>query len=278
MGMASQKELVNEYLRKHQLVQTLEKALNECVQHRDENPLERIAKFLESTSAAEGAKPSSNPTYINPSNMAEANSTKNGYVLGCFKIKDPKYKTEYAAHIPSTIQPFGGKVYMAKPVPTAAYSEGGDYSMNVVMEFPSVAKALEWEESDAYKLISPKKFEYADPKTLLCVEGPSIHAEDEEGVSKGVVYAEFAVKDPAFGPEYATKIDATLEPFGGCFLVRNTTAEAAYSHGSDKKVTVVVLIEFPSTTKALAWQKSDKYQAIVPARTKYSELISFNIY
>jgi uncharacterized protein (DUF1330 family) len=65
--------------------------------------------------------------------------------------------------------------------------------------------------------------------------------------------------------EYLERIQATLDPFGGRFLV----------HGPEIKVKegawpgTIVVIEFPSVTDAERWYESDAYQAILPLRTDH---------
>ncbi|MFG2090483.1 MULTISPECIES: DUF1330 domain-containing protein [unclassified Spirillospora] len=66
---------------------------------------------------------------------------------------------------------------------------------------------------------------------------------------------------------YMERIQASLDPFGGRFLV----------HGSDPEVMEgpvdgsYVLVEFPDIDKARAWYESDAYQAILPMRTDNME-------
>jgi uncharacterized protein (DUF1330 family) len=59
--------------------------------------------------------------------------------------------------------------------------------------------------------------------------------------------------------EYLQRIDATLAPFGGRFLV----------HGGG--VEVLEVIEFPDLGRARAWYNSGAYQEIVALRTGNSE-------
>ena len=77
------------------------------------------------------------------------------------------------------------------------------------------------------------------------------------------------LRSVALGPdivEYLERIDATLEPFGGSFLV----------HGSDVEILeapwpgVLVVIEFPDRERARAWYASPAYQRILPLRTDNS--------
>jgi uncharacterized protein (DUF1330 family) len=63
--------------------------------------------------------------------------------------------------------------------------------------------------------------------------------------------------------EYIDRIQATMEPFGGRFLV----------HGPDVRVVegewpgTIVILEFPDLEQATAWYESEAYQAILPLRT-----------
>jgi uncharacterized protein (DUF1330 family) len=67
--------------------------------------------------------------------------------------------------------------------------------------------------------------------------------------------------------EYLQRIDATLAPFGGQFIV----------HGGDVEVLEgswpghLIVIEFPDHGQARAWYQSDGYQDILPLRTDNSQ-------
>ncbi|MEU5882699.1 DUF1330 domain-containing protein [Spirillospora sp. NPDC047279] len=66
--------------------------------------------------------------------------------------------------------------------------------------------------------------------------------------------------------EYLKRIDATLEPFGGRFLIHGATPEMKEG---DFKGDLVV-IEFPDMETARAWYDSAAYQAIIPFRADNS--------
>ncbi|MGW6979810.1 DUF1330 domain-containing protein [Streptomyces sp. NPDC054932] len=65
--------------------------------------------------------------------------------------------------------------------------------------------------------------------------------------------------------EYIERIQSTMEPFGGRFLV----------HGKEVEVLegpfpgTVVIIGFPDIERARAWYASPAYQAILPLRTDH---------
>ncbi len=75
--------------------------------------------------------------------------------------------------------------------------------------------------------------------------------------------------DVNLGPgivEYLQRIDATLEPYDGHFIVHG--GEAAVLEGSNPGA--VVVIEFPDRSRAEDWYKSAAYQEILPLRTENS--------
>lgn len=71
----------------------------------------------------------------------------------------------------------------------------------------------------------------------------------------------------SFGPEvteYLERIDATLAPHEGRFLVHGARHECLDGHWQGG----IVVIEFPTLEAAKAWYHSDAYQAILPLRTR----------
>ncbi|SDA96883.1 DUF1330 domain-containing protein [Mesorhizobium qingshengii] len=67
--------------------------------------------------------------------------------------------------------------------------------------------------------------------------------------------------------EYLEKIDATLEPFGGRFVVHGGEFEVVENSWPGH----LIVIEFPDRHHVRAWYKSPAYQAILGLRTENSE-------
>jgi uncharacterized protein (DUF1330 family) len=67
--------------------------------------------------------------------------------------------------------------------------------------------------------------------------------------------------------EYLERIDATLEPFAGRFLIHGATPHVL----EDEFPGTIVVIEFPDREAAAAWYDSPAYQAILPLRTEHSD-------
>ena len=70
-----------------------------------------------------------------------------------------------------------------------------------------------------------------------------------------------------FVTEYGSKVKATVDAFGGQFLVRG--GEVSYREG-EPVGDVDVVIEFPDRATAIAWEESEQYQSILPGRTTNS--------
>ncbi|MCF3105586.1 DUF1330 domain-containing protein [Streptomyces roseoverticillatus] len=66
---------------------------------------------------------------------------------------------------------------------------------------------------------------------------------------------------------YVERIQATLDPFGGRFLVHGAEVEVMEGTWPGN----MVLIGFPGPAEARAWYASPAYQAIVPLRTDHVE-------
>jgi len=87
-------------------------------------------------------------------------------------------------------------------------------------------------------------------------------------------YAVGVLQEVRMGPpivEYLEKIDDTLRPFEGRFVI----------HGGEQDVRegtspgTLIVIEFPDRQAAEGWYRSDAYRAILPLRTENSDSTVF---
>lgn len=88
-----------------------------------------------------------------------------------------------------------------------------------------------------------------------------IHAQQTKA-PLGYVIAEIDVTDPATYQKYSSQVPATLEPYGGHYLVRGGKTQALEGDAPHR----VVVIAFESAEKAKAWEDSPAYSAIRPIR------------
>lgn len=83
-------------------------------------------------------------------------------------------------------------------------------------------------------------------------------------------YAIAHLRTVQVGPDivrYLERIDATLEPFGGRFLVHGNPPEVREGEWPGH----VIVIQFPDRERATAWYESPEYQEILPLRTDNAE-------
>jgi uncharacterized protein (DUF1330 family) len=80
---------------------------------------------------------------------------------------------------------------------------------------------------------------------------------------KGYIFAELEVIDPAGYEEYRRQVPAVVAAYGGRYLVRG--GDPVVLEG-DARIPRMVLLEFDSPERALAWYNSPEYQAILPIR------------
>ncbi|MGI5481012.1 DUF1330 domain-containing protein [Streptomyces lavendofoliae] len=65
---------------------------------------------------------------------------------------------------------------------------------------------------------------------------------------------------------YMERIQATLDPYGGRFLVHGAPAREVREGAWDA---ALVIIGFPSMDHARDWYDSDAYQELIPLRTRH---------
>ncbi len=84
---------------------------------------------------------------------------------------------------------------------------------------------------------------------------------------KALVINEIQVTDAEKYKEYASQVPATLLPFGGVMVVRGGNVEVLSGAEFGGRV---VILEFPSRAKAMAWHESADYQKILKVRNASS--------
>ncbi len=73
------------------------------------------------------------------------------------------------------------------------------------------------------------------------------------------------VADAETYTEYSRQVPATLEPYGGQFLVRGGSTESLEGAWPSPRM---VILQFPDVEQAKAWHASPAYQAILPIRQR----------
>ena len=86
----------------------------------------------------------------------------------------------------------------------------------------------------------------------------------------GFVVAQINVTDPRAYPQYVEKVQATLDLFGGEFLVRGGRSESYEGTPPGERT---VIIRFPSYEAAQDWYHSDAYAPVRALRQAASESV-----
>lgn len=84
----------------------------------------------------------------------------------------------------------------------------------------------------------------------------------------GYAIAQIQVNDAEAYEGYRTQVGATLEAFGGEFLVRGGEMEVLEGEWAYPRV---VVLRFPSVEQAKAWHDSDLYRPLLELRHRVSE-------
>ena len=77
-----------------------------------------------------------------------------GYVIAIVDVKDPEGYAVYSKQVPATIEKYGGR-YLVRGGKTEVREGEWPGPRTVILEFPSLARALEWYESPEYKPLRP---------------------------------------------------------------------------------------------------------------------------
>ena len=80
---------------------------------------------------------------------------------------------------------------------------------------------------------------------------------------KGYVIGELAVEDPAAYEEYRRQVLATIQMYGGRFLVRGGKVEGLEGAAPAGRI---VVLEFPSYDQAAKWYRSAEYAPLIRMR------------
>lgn len=76
---------------------------------------------------------------------------------------------------------------------------------------------------------------------------------------------EIDIQDPAGFEEYRSKVPATIERYGGKYLVRGGRLETLEGEWRPKRI---VVLEFPSIEQAKRWYDSEEYRPLKELRRR----------
>jgi uncharacterized protein (DUF1330 family) len=122
------------------------------------------------------------------------------------------------------------------------------------------------------KVMKLKDISMAAVSSAVLGVAPAANLQAEEAVPHAFVVAIESVHDvETFTKEYGPKVPATLQPYGGRFLVRGGKLTNLEGDAPGR----FVVIEFDSLQNAQKWYQSPEYQALIPIRQKASKSTLF---
>lgn len=77
-----------------------------------------------------------------------------GYVIAIVDVTNAEGYQEYSKHVPATIAKYGGR-YLVRGGKMEVREGEWPGPRTVILEFPSLARALEWYDSPEYKPLRP---------------------------------------------------------------------------------------------------------------------------
>ena len=92
-----------------------------------------------------------------------------GYVMGFIDITNPEGYKAYAAAVPATISAYDGEYLVRGGALTAMEGESPAPRIAVI-RFPSVERAREWYDSEAYRPIRQLRLDNSEGR-LIIIEG-----------------------------------------------------------------------------------------------------------
>ena len=97
-----------------------------------------------------------------------------GFLVASLAITDKeRFVAEYASKVAATMEAHGGKYLLKAFAPNLKCIEGPVQTLQVVLEFPSLEKAVAWHDSPEYQAILPARLATTDTEksTVYITEG-----------------------------------------------------------------------------------------------------------
>jgi uncharacterized protein (DUF1330 family) len=98
-----------------------------------------------------------------------------------------------------------------------------------------------------------------------------LHA--QSGAPGAYFVTELEITNPDVFKQYASKVSATVAPFGGQYLSRGAKVGAVDGPAPQR----VAIIGFESIEKAQAWRNSPAYKELIPERDSAAKVKSFAV-
>ena len=199
-------------------------------------------------------------------------SAPRGFVLADSTVFDQaEYDTYRFSALPS-IERHGGRVIIRGGRFQRLEGER-EWHRLIGLEFPGMDALHGWYGSDEYQALKAQRLKGAHTDMVFVEESGSGAAgaagagaaagAAPPGTAPAYLIADVEIHDLAAIRPYAERVAATHARHGARYLTRGGASEVAEGGWQPKRI---IFIEFPSWDVALAWYRSDEYQALVRIR------------
>ena len=89
-----------------------------------------------------------------------------GYLIAQLNMTDKENFKLYAETVPESVKKFGGK-YLVRAGEFKSMQGKWDFTRNVIIEFPTYEKALEWYNSEEYKPIKQIRLDNSEGTNII---------------------------------------------------------------------------------------------------------------
>lgn len=185
------------------------------------------------------------------------------YLIGDIEITDPEGFGTYVEGVGVTLEAFGARVL----VRAGRLDSPEGISPNgvlVLVAFESLVSLRAWYQSPVYAELLKLRLA-ATRSHIFAAEGTG---EPPAGDGAGYVIAQITVADAAQYEDYKAGAGAAIAAFGGRFLARGGQTETVEGGPLGERL---VVIEFDSFERAVAWYTSPDYAAARAIRKKAAD-------
>ena len=89
-----------------------------------------------------------------------------GYLIAQLNMTDKESFKLYAETVPESVKKFGGK-YLVRAGEFKSMQGKWDFTRNVIIEFPTYEKALEWYNSDELKPVKQMRLDNSTSNSII---------------------------------------------------------------------------------------------------------------
>jgi uncharacterized protein (DUF1330 family) len=187
------------------------------------------------------------------------------YLIGDTQVLDEEIYDEYQRRAIRSIK--SGKARALAATEQVIGLEGDWCPRRLILiEYPDLSTLRSWYYSDEYQELKELRLRGARSDIRLVGGVEALSSFDRQG-NEGYVLADVGEASGEEIETYRSRVPASVERFGGRFIVRGGESERVEGNREPQRT---VVIEFPSLEVARTWYDSDEYSELAALRQRNS--------